>query len=365
MGRNEKLSIREIEAYLKTRGNEIVRKSHEENGLLIEVDLPIPNNMVNELGGTISIGEVLAYSLGDGIYDELDKIMIYTGEKNKLTYTLWEFSSYGERIKDYLKDRFKSEKLKTAYKGLTGYVDSQSGEKESRPSSKLIEEEYFIFEEEGKQYFGKITQKCDYSEIEKRDMEKPSRRPSLDISPRLAKILINLSGVKVGEKIYDPFCGIGVVLQEALIQGIDAVGSEIDSVAVKGAEENMKWFEFPKERYLLINSDSSKVEIPEVNGIATEPDLGSTLKKIPTRAKAESTLKEFENLMISVINNVKEHVKGKIVFTSPHIRIGKKRLHCNIENICERTGYSLADEGIAEFRENQIVGRMIYVLQND
>jgi tRNA (guanine10-N2)-dimethyltransferase len=289
--------------------------------------------------------------------------MIYDGEKNKLTYTAWEFSSQSEEIKEYLKQRFKSEKLKTAYKGLTGFVDNQSGKKESRPSSKLIEEEYFIFEEEGKQYFGKITQRCDYQEIENRDMLKPVRRPSLDISPRLAKILINLSGVRPGEKIYDPFCGIGVILQEALIQGMGAVGSEIDSDAIKGAQENMKWFGFDKDKYFLINFDSTKVDIPEVSGIVTEPDLGDTRKKIPTKDKAQETLNKFDNLMISVINNVKDKVSGRIVFTSPDIRIGKKRLHCNIERICENTGYSPVIEGLAEFRENQIVGRMIYVLE--
>jgi tRNA G10 N-methylase Trm11 len=138
---------------------------------------------------------------------------------------------------------------------------------------------------------------------------------------------------------------------------------EIVSDAIKGAQENMKWFGFDKDKYFLINFDSTKVDIPEVSGIVTEPDLGDTRKKIPTKDKAQETLNKFDNLMISVINNVKDKVSGRIVFTSPDIRIGKKRLHCNIERICENTGYSPVIEGLAEFRENQIVGRMIYVLE--
>ena len=45
-------------------------------------------------------------------------------------------------------------------------------------------------------------------------------------------------------------------------------------------------------------------------------------------------------LMIDVINNVKDKVRGRIVFTSPYIRIGKRRVACDIEKICSETGYS-------------------------
>jgi len=93
--------------------------------------------------------------------------------------------------------------------------------------------------------------------------------------------------------------------------------------------------------------------------------LGDTLKKIPTRERAEETLRKFEKLMIQVINNVKEKISGRIVFTTPHIRIGKKRLVCDIEKICEDTGYKLVGKGIPEFRGNQVVGRMIFVLERN
>lgn len=363
LGRNEGLSIFEIKEYLKTVGNPVIKYSHEKNGLLIEVNSEIQSNLVDILGGTLAIGKVIATGNKGEIFNELEKTMIYSGTKNKLTYTLWEFSSYDEKIKEYLKQRFKEEKLKTSYKGLTGFVESQSGEKESKPSSKLIEEEYFIFEEENMQYFGIIFQKCDYEKIEQREVNKPVKRPSLDISPRLAKILINLCGIKENEKLYDPFCGIGVILQEALIRNINVIGSDIDTSAIKGANENLNWFNFPKEKYELIKGDSSKIEIPNCIAIATEPDLGITLKKIPTKEKANNMLNNFEKLMISVINNVQNKISGRIVFTSPNIRIGKKRISCNIEKICERTNFKLCGEGIAEHRGNQIVGRMIYVLE--
>jgi tRNA G10 N-methylase Trm11 len=365
LGRNEDLSIAEIEEFLKKEENEIVSKTQIDNGLLVQVDLPLDERAIDKLGGTISIGEVIAHAKDVDLFKELEKVMIYKGVSNKLTYTLWDFSDMTDKCQEYLKKRFKSEKLKTAFKGLTGSVKTQDGEIEMKPSSKLLDEEYFIFEEEDEQYFGKITQHCDYKSIEMRDMEKPVRREELAIAPRLAKILINLAGLSEGEKLYDPFSGVGVMIQEALLQGMTGLGSEIDGDAVKGAYKNMEWFGFNKEDYEFIHHDSTSVDIPEVSAIVTEPDLGNVRKKIPTKAKAEETLRHFDSLIIGVINNVKGRVKGRIVFTSPYIRIGKKRLSCNIDRICDETGYSLVREPVPEYRDKQIVGRMIYVLSKE
>ncbi|HKL23688.1 MAG TPA: DNA methyltransferase [Candidatus Nanoarchaeia archaeon] len=365
LGRNPELSKREVLSYFKKEANPVLNFELNNNGLLIEVKNSIDPKIVNSFGGVLAIGEIIVESKFSELDGKLNEKMIYLGEENKLTYVIWDFSSNYEFIQDYLKKRFKEEKIKATEKHLTGNIKMQNGEEIEIPSSKLLDEEYFLFEGKEKEYFGKIISHCDYESLEKRDMEKPIRRESLAISPRLAKIMINLAELKPEDKLLDPFCGVGTVLQEALLQGINVVGVDKDEKAIKGSEKNLKWFGFSENDYLLINFDSTKVNIPEVSGVTTEPDLGETLKKIPTKNHAEKTLKNFEKLMVQVINNIKGNVKGKIVFTSPYIRIGKIRLSCDIENICSRTGHSLVEEGISEFRDNQVVGRMIYVLKKN
>jgi tRNA G10 N-methylase Trm11 len=360
LGRNIELSIAEIESFF---GKNIVNKTLIKNGLLVDLKNEISNDAVNELGGVLSIGKVLASGKEKEIKKKLDEIMIYEGKENKLTYAVWNFSKKYDFIRECLKKRFKQEKLKASEKHLTGKIKMQEGNVLGNVSSKLVSEEYFVFGDE-EIYFGKIASKCDYDSLEKRDMEKPFRRESLAISPRLAKIMINLSGIK-GGKILDCFCGIGTILQEGLLKGFEVVGVDKDKKAIEGAEKNLTWLGFSKDKYLLINFDSRKVNLPEVSVMVSEPDLGEKLKKIPTKQKAEQTSKNFEKLMVQVINNAKAKIEGKIVFSSPYIRIGKKRIGCNIENICEKTGYKLVRPGIPEFRHNQIVGRMIYVLERD
>ena len=358
LGRNIELSKQELCSYFKRKQNKILSESLDKNGLLLDLENEIPQETIKDLGGIIRIGEVLAYS--NNITVELEKYSIYNGESNKLNYVLWNFSKNYPNVEDYLKKRFKSEKLKATQKHLTDKIEMQNKEEYYIPSSKLLDEEYFIFQENGTDYFGKIIQQPNYEEIEKRDMEKPFRRESLAISPRLAKILVNLAEPK--QILLDPFCGVGTIMQEALLQNINIIGIDKDKKVTEDAKKNMEWFNFPKENYQIINFDSTKINISEISAIATEPDLGQILKKTPQKKEAEKTLNEFEKLIIQVINNLKKKILGRIVFTSPYIRVGKKRLSCNIENICEKTNYKLIQQ-IPEFRENQVVGRMIYILE--
>jgi len=354
LGRNPELSIAEIKSYIKRTENAILNEAIRKNGLLLELEKPIEAGAVDVLGGTLEIGIVLC-SLKD-----INRKEIYYGTANKFNYVVWDFSEETEKVSEYLKARFHSERLKVTEKKFTGFVRGQNEEFTRKPSSNLITEGYFVFED----LFGKVVQKCDYKDIERRDMEKPVRREDLSISPRLAKIMINLSEVKENGTLLDAFCGIGVILMEALNMGIKSIGIDKDKEAISGASKNIEWAKFPKEKYMLMNNDSSKVVIGLMNVLVSEPDFGKTLKKALEKREAESTIKQFENLIINVLNNLKKSVSGKFVFTAPFIDTGRERVGCDFIKICNKTRLKL-EEGfpIQEFREGQIVGREIIVLK--
>jgi tRNA G10 N-methylase Trm11 len=193
------------------------------------------------------------------------------------------------------------------------------------------------------------------------------RRESLSISPRLAKIMINLSEVKEGEKLLDSFCGIGVILSEALNYGIKVIGIDKDEKAIKGCRENLKWFGFNSKDFELIKGDSSNARFNFVDVMVSEPDFGETLKKLPSEDRAKEMIRRYDNIMTGVLNNVKKHIGGRIVFTSPYIKIiSKKRIGCNLKELAEKSGLKLADGfPISEFRENQVVGRQIVVFEKN
>lgn len=364
LGRNINLSVAELFSYFEKEGNKVMGYKILKNSILIDLKNKIEGRIVDNFGGVFCIGEIILEEDKKNIFNSLEKIELYSGKKNKLNYAIWDFSESFQDLEEYLKKRFRAEKLKATLKHMTGKIDLQEGEDFGIPSSKLIDEEFFIFDYMGKVLFGRINEKFDSDSIEKRDMGKPVRRESLAISPRLSKILINLSKVKKGETLLDPFCGIGGIVSEALLKEVKVIGIDKDKNAVLGAKQNLSWFKFNKNDYEILCGDSGTFEISGAQAIATEPDLGETLKKIPQRKEATSTLQKFEDLMIKVIRNFKSKVSGRVVFTSPYIRIGKKRVKCNIENILEKTGYKLIHE-IPEYRESQVVGRVIYVIEKD
>ena len=78
----------------------------------------------------------------------------------------------------------------------------------------------------------------------KRDQARPARDAKVGmLPPKLAQILINLCGpLKPGTTVLDPFCGTGVVLQEALLMGYRAYGTDVSERMVEYSQKNLKWF---------------------------------------------------------------------------------------------------------------------------
>lgn len=360
LGRNIELSVEEVRAFFRRNGFSFKEIGLIDNGFLVETNNTLAKDAIDQFGGVISIGEVLASGKAKEIFDELDKKMIYFGEENKVNYVLFNFNA--EDLNDvsfYLKQKFKKDELKATRKNLTGNIKLQGGQFIPNVASKNIDEQYFIFEN----HFGRIIQKSDYEKIEERDMKKPVRRNELSISPRLAKILINLAEVKSGETLLDPFCGIGVILEEALLQNIQVVGIDRDKKAIVSAKENLKWFKFDEKNYRLINGDSLKIDIASADCIATEPELGGLLKENPSKEKAREITKDFENLIIHALQNLKRNVRGNIVFTAPLILSRKEKFSCNFNEIASKAGLKILVGPIHEFREDSIIGRDIVVMK--
>ena len=353
LGRNPELSILELQGFFGD-----FRYVGQKNAILAVIP-EIKKGIINRFGGVIAIGEVI----------DINKLSSPNTTSNKLNYVVWNFTDnddFLDEVREQLKVKFKEESFKATEKKVANRLKLQSGEEiPNLSSNKLIDEQYFVFNDK----FGKIIETCDYEEMEKQDMEKPVRRESLAISPRLAKIMINLSGIKEGETIVDPFCGVGVIVQEALRLGINVVGIDKDAEAIQGILKNLKWGKFSEENYKIINGDSSTVKIKKTNAVVTEPDLGQVLKYAPNKEIATEIINGYEKLIIRVLNNLKNSVSGRFVFTGPFIQTTSKsavkRMGCNLNKILSSTRLRLVHGfPVAEFRENQVVGREIFVLEH-
>lgn len=356
LGRNPELSEAEIDSFLKLRSITIKKREKKNNALLLELDKPLKEEELGFLGGTIAVGKVVS----ECSKKEMDSNIqtLYEGTKNNITFVVWNFTfeKKYETLLDYLKERFREEKVKTSRKNLTGSLEMQNGEI-VRIVGNEVDEEYFVFGN----YFGKIFFRTDYKSLELRDTEKPYRREALAISPRLAKIMINLSETQKGGKILDAFCGVGVILAEALIQGMSVIGVDKDAEAVGMALKNIRWMGINQEKYFLLNEDSSKASVDNADSMVSEPELGETLREVPSKERAGKMMKKYESLMVSVLRNMAKYVKKKFVFTAPYILTEEGRISCDVDKIASSSGLKVVGS-YKEFRKNQIVGREIIIL---
>ncbi|MBW2992196.1 hypothetical protein KY345_03185 [Candidatus Woesearchaeota archaeon] len=98
---------------------------------------------------------------------------------------------------------------------------------------------FFIFFD-NKVFCCKLIKKITKSFLERKPHLKPELHPT-SLSPKLAKALINLSGIRKG-LLLDPFCGSGGILVEAGLMGLRVVGFDIDKVMLKRARINLEHY---------------------------------------------------------------------------------------------------------------------------
>ncbi len=123
-------------------------------------------------------------------------------------------------------------------------------------------------------------------------LRRPRARPFFHPSalyPKFARGLVNLSHVKKGEIILDPFCGTGSILIEASMIGIDTIGIDISMKMCKGAINNLKHYIL--ESLGIINSDALMLPIKNVDAVVTDIPYGRCASS--RGVKTPNLLKEF------------------------------------------------------------------------
>jgi tRNA (guanine10-N2)-dimethyltransferase len=108
------------------------------------------------------------------------------------------------------------------------------------------------------------------------EARKPQFRPFFSpgvILPKVARALVNLSGIKENELFLDPFCGTGGLLIEAGMIGARIIGLDVQEQMVRGTAENLNFFGLAGD---LIVGDASKTAFKDncINAIATDMPYG-------------------------------------------------------------------------------------------
>jgi len=356
LGRNPKLSRAELYLYLETRKINFEEVFFKENVLVLKLENKF-NFRIQRFGGLLWLGKIQEF-------DGKKELLKFLEEKEFVEKDKFTYSIFGDVDSYVFSEKFKRERKKAQIKNFGKKLKLQSGEEAFMPR---VDIEIFAYTLGKKIFLGLVEQKFSSKEVEKRDMKKPERRESLAISPRLAKILINLSGAKDGDLILDPFCGVGGVVQEAVLMGINCVGIDKDSEAIYGAKKNLSWLRknyFFSSKYEFLNANSLNAVNKQYDAIVAESSLGELLKKKLIKEQAKKYLEEFKQGIVPLLKKFGEIKKrdAKIAITFPCFE-GVEIFGEEISNLTGLKVYSskLINFPLIEKRDRQYVNRQIWV----
>jgi tRNA G10 N-methylase Trm11 len=209
-------------------------------------------------------------------------------------------------------------------------------------------------------------------EFQKRDVFKPNQRVIFGMPPRLARIMVNLSACTEGKTLLDPFCGVGTILQEALMEKATVVGMDVNPWCIKATQENLEWL---TREYELVNADfrvllgevgrmAEKVGLESIDCIVSEPDLGPALREVPTGPYAQKIIEKLEPLFFGFIEEAYRTLKpkGHLVLVTPYIKTRSNEpvtmpIGDHLESVGFKRIYSFSTE---MFSKNLDVGRLTH-----
>ena len=237
----------------------------------------------------------------------------------------------------------------------------------------------------------------------KRDQARPARDAKVGmLPPKLAQILINLCGpLKPDSVVLDPFCGTGVVLQEALLMGYSAYGTDISERMVEYANKNLNWLVKSKNIHSRAASGrtkatggrrlSSPCQAPDslelnvfwisqgdatsfqwvhpIDAVACEGYLGKPFLKIPTEMELKEQKQECGAIILGFLKNLAGQIKKDtpvVIAVPAWLRPDKSYERLEIVDEIEKLGYNVNNktrEGLLYHRDSQIVARDILILR--
>jgi precorrin-6B methylase 2 len=161
-----------------------------------------------------------------------------------------------------------------------------------------------------------------------RGTRKPIPHSDIALSPRLARTLVNIAGLKPGQVILDPFCGSGTILVEAYVKSLRCLGLDARASRVQEARENIRWSVggVTAEGYDIRKGDARELSRmlrgTKVDAVVTEPLLLPRLDARPKTSTARTMVEESAEVYNDALASMAEsiHSEGRIVVVVPVVQ---------------------------------------------
>jgi tRNA (guanine10-N2)-dimethyltransferase len=219
----------------------------------------------------------------------------------------------------------------------------------------------------------------DIDDYAARDQARPKRDARVGmLPPKLAQIIINLCNPATGSAILDPFCGTGVILQESMLMGYDAVGTDLETKMVEYSKQNIEWLieKYGLKREVSIGqADATNHKWAEQFGVvASEAYLGRPLAEVPSQQQLRDIIQDVNTITKKFLNNLSSQLPAgqRICIAVPAWKVGKNEFkHLPVIDHLTDMGYNYLDfkhvreKSLLYYREDQVVARQLLALEKD
>ncbi|MDR1300450.1 MAG: hypothetical protein LBK50_01955 [Candidatus Nomurabacteria bacterium] len=192
------------------------------------------------------------------------------------------------------------------------------------------------------------------------------------LPPKLAQIMINLASAGNSGRdtwLFDPFCGTGVVLQEAILMGMNAVGSDINAKMIDFSGQNLTWaaekFHLNQQFKLSTADATTQKWTQKPNLVVSETYLGQPYASSPPLEKLNENITTCNLIIEKFLRNLHDQInlETSICIAVPAWYTSGKNWHLPMLKDIEKLGYKRLNKNLIYHRDEQIVGREILVLQ--
>ena len=224
----------------------------------------------------------------------------------------------------------------------------------------------------------------------KRDQGRPKRDAFVGmLPPKLAQMMINLVGSKwemvdnsnstttrhLPATVLDPFCGTGVILQEAALMGYSVYGTDLAPKMVDFTGQNLDWLN--NTHRVEVNSRLEQGDATDhvwrqpIDAVVCESYLGQPFSAPPSPAKLREVRGNCNHIIENFLKNIGSQLKSgtPLCVAVPAWRSTDGSFtHLPLTGQLSRLGYSQVElktvkpHQLLYYREDQVVARELLLI---
>lgn len=213
----------------------------------------------------------------------------------------------------------------------------------------------------------------------RRDQSRPKRDARVGmLPPKLAQIIVNLAaaGQQTNSKpfvVLDPFCGTGVILQESLLMGYEAYGTDLQPRLVDYSRENLEWLATRGQTHTdpqLEAADATNHRWQHFDAIASETYLGRPFSAPPAPDVLAQVMGDVNAILTKFLQNAARQTRPgfRMCIAVPAWHANRGFKHLPLIDHLNNLGYNrvsfehATNEELIYYRPNQVVARQLLVV---